>query len=155
MDGDTHIPLTWKFSPLPSHMVTLLRCIIKSIGIQYMQTGERYTAQADERGLWTLLQSCEKERGISFLEFATFNNLVQTNTLNPHKSSMRWTWHSPNGKYHNHSFKYLGAVVSDNGSNPEVLSRIAQATAALTKLKHIWRDNYHIYPARRRSFLSV
>ena len=38
------------------------------------------------------------------------------------------------------SFKYLGAVVSD-GSKPEVLSRIAQATAALTKLKPIWRDN--------------
>ena len=39
------------------------------------------------------------------------------------------------------SFKYLGAVVSDNGSKPEVLSRIAQATAALTKLKPIWSDN--------------
>ena len=36
------------------------------------------------------------------------------------------------------SFKYLGAVVSDDGSKPEVLSRIAQATAALTKLKPIW-----------------
>ena len=39
------------------------------------------------------------------------------------------------------SFKYLGAVVSDDGSKPKVLSRIAQATAALTKLKPIWRDN--------------
>ena len=39
------------------------------------------------------------------------------------------------------SFKYLGAVVSDDASKPEVLSRIAQATAALTKLKPIWRDN--------------
>ena len=39
------------------------------------------------------------------------------------------------------SFKYLGAVVSDDGSKPEVLSRIAQATAALAKLKPIWRDN--------------
>ena len=39
------------------------------------------------------------------------------------------------------SFKYLGAVVSDGGSKPEVLSRIAQATAALTKLKPIWRHN--------------
>ena len=38
------------------------------------------------------------------------------------------------------SFKYLGAVVSDDGFKPEVLSRIAQATAALTKLKPIWRD---------------
>ena len=39
------------------------------------------------------------------------------------------------------SFKYLGAVVSDDGSKPEILARIAQATAALTKLKPIWRDN--------------
>ena len=39
------------------------------------------------------------------------------------------------------NFKYLGAVVSDDGSKPEVLSRIAQATATLTTLKPIWRDN--------------
>ena len=38
-------------------------------------------------------------------------------------------------------FKYIGAVVSDDGSKPEVLSRIAQATAAFIKLKPIWRDN--------------
>ena len=39
------------------------------------------------------------------------------------------------------SFKYLGAIVSDKGSNPEVLSRTEQATAALKKLKPVWRDN--------------
>ena len=39
------------------------------------------------------------------------------------------------------AFKYHGAVVSDDGSKPEVLSRTAQATAAYTKLKPIWRDN--------------
>ena len=39
------------------------------------------------------------------------------------------------------SFKYFEAVVSDDGSKPEVLSRIVQATAALTKLKPISRDN--------------
>ena len=39
------------------------------------------------------------------------------------------------------SFKYLGAVVSDDGSKPEIISRIEQATAALTKLKPFWRDN--------------
>ena len=39
-------------------------------------------------------------------------------------------------------FKYLSAVVSDDrSSKPEILSQIAQATAALTKLKPIWRDN--------------
>ena len=35
------------------------------------------------------------------------------------------------------SFKYLGTVVSDEGSKLEVLSRTAQATAVLTKLKPI------------------
>ena len=39
------------------------------------------------------------------------------------------------------SFKYLKAVVSDDGASSEILSRTAQATAALTKLKSIWRDN--------------
>ena len=39
------------------------------------------------------------------------------------------------------NFTYLGVVVSDDGSKPEVLSRIAQATAAHTKLNPIWRDD--------------
>ena len=38
------------------------------------------------------------------------------------------------------SFKYLGAIVSDEGSKPEVLSRKAQTTAAVTKLQVIWND---------------
>ena len=46
------------------------------------------------------------------------------------------------------SFKYLGAVVSDDGSKPEVLSRIAQATAARTKLKPIWGDNKYLLDQR-------
>ena len=36
------------------------------------------------------------------------------------------------------SFKYLGSVITDEGSKPEILSRIAQATAALTTLKPGW-----------------
>ena len=39
------------------------------------------------------------------------------------------------------TFMYLGTVVSDDGSKPEILSRIAQATAACKKLKPSWRDN--------------
>ena len=38
------------------------------------------------------------------------------------------------------SFKCLGSVITDEGSKPEVLSRIAQATAALTRLKPVWND---------------
>ena len=38
------------------------------------------------------------------------------------------------------SFKYLGSVIIDEGSKPEMLSRMAQTTAALTRLKPVWSD---------------
>ena len=38
------------------------------------------------------------------------------------------------------SFKYLGSVITDECSKPEILSRIAQTTAALTRLKPVWVD---------------
>ena len=38
------------------------------------------------------------------------------------------------------SFKYLGLVITDESSKPEILSRIEQATAALAKLKPVWND---------------
>ena len=38
------------------------------------------------------------------------------------------------------NFKYLGSIVSNEGSKLEILSRIAQTTAALSRLKIIWRD---------------
>ena len=37
------------------------------------------------------------------------------------------------------NFKYLGAIISNEGSKPEILSRIAQTTSALSRLKIIWR----------------
>ena len=37
------------------------------------------------------------------------------------------------------SFKYLGSVITDEGSKPEILYRIAQTTAAL-RLKPVWID---------------
>ena len=38
------------------------------------------------------------------------------------------------------SFKYLGSVITDEGSKPEILFRIAKTTAALTRLKPVWND---------------
>ena len=38
------------------------------------------------------------------------------------------------------SFKYLGSLITDEGSKPEILSRIAQTTAALTRVKPVWND---------------
>ena len=37
-------------------------------------------------------------------------------------------------------FKYLSSVMTDEGSKPVILSRTAQATAALTRLKPVWND---------------
>ena len=38
------------------------------------------------------------------------------------------------------SLKYLGSVITNEGSKPEILSRITQTTAALTRLKPVWND---------------
>ena len=38
------------------------------------------------------------------------------------------------------SIKYLDSVITDQGSKPEILSRIAQTTAALTRLEPVWND---------------
>ena len=40
------------------------------------------------------------------------------------------------------SFKYLWIIIPGETSKMQILSRIAEATAALTKLKTIWRDKY-------------
>ena len=59
-------------------------------------------AQTDRREVCGPYCNVEtNERGLRLVEFATFNNLVLTNTLGPHKPSRRWTWHNPDGKHHN------------------------------------------------------
>ena len=54
-----------------------------------------------------------------------------------------------------HSFKYLGAIVSDEGFKPEVLFRTAQTTAAVTKLKVIWKDKNIAISSRIRLMRSL
>ena len=38
------------------------------------------------------------------------------------------------------SFKYLGSVITDECSKPEILPRITYTTAELTRLKPVWND---------------
>ena len=52
------------------------------------------------------------------------------------------------------SFKYLGAVVTDQGSKPEVQSRIAQTTA-LARLKTIWSDKHISLSSKIRLMRSL
>ena len=41
-----------------------------------------------------------------------------------------------------HQFKYLGAIISEEGSKAEIISRAAQTAAAMGRLKPIWRDQF-------------
>ena len=53
------------------------------------------------------------------------------------------------------SFKYLGAVVTDQGSKPEVLSRIAQTAATLARLKTIWSHKHISLSSKIRLMRSL
>ena len=47
------------------------------------------------------------------------------------------------------SFKYPGTVITDEGSNPEILSRIVQTTATFTRLKLVWNDRRISFSSKR------
>ena len=53
------------------------------------------------------------------------------------------------------SFKYLGSVVTDEGSKLEILSRIAQTAAALTRFKPVWNDRIISLSSKIRLMLSL
>ena len=53
------------------------------------------------------------------------------------------------------SFKYLGSVISHEGSKPQILSRIAQTTAALTRLKPVWIDKSIFLSSKLRLMRSL
>ena len=50
------------------------------------------------------------------------------------------------------SFKYLGSVITDEGSKPETLSR---TTGALTRLKPVWNDRSIFLNSKIRPMLSI
>ena len=53
------------------------------------------------------------------------------------------------------NFKYSGSVVSDDGSKPEILSRIAQTTAALTRLEPVLNDRNISLSSKVRMMCSI
>ena len=52
------------------------------------------------------------------------------------------------------SFKYLGSVISDEGSKSEILSWIALTTAALTTLEPVWSDRSISASSKMRSLVT-
>ena len=53
------------------------------------------------------------------------------------------------------SFKYLGSVITDYGSKPEILSRTAQTTAALTRLRPVWNNKSICFRPKIRLMRSL
>ena len=91
----------------------------------------------EEQELEALLENLDKTCTRYKMEISAEKTKLMTNSANGIQREIK-----VKGKFGTvTSFKYLGTVVSNDGSKPEVLSRIEQATAALTKLKPIWRDN--------------
>ena len=92
----------------------------------------------EEQELDALVESLDKTCTRYKMEIIAEKTKLMTSSVNRIQREIMLQWQKLGTVT---SFKYLGAVVSDNGSKPEVLSRIAQATAARTKLKPIWRGN--------------
>ena len=53
------------------------------------------------------------------------------------------------------SFRSLGSVITDEGSKPDIPSRIAQTTAALTRLKPVWDDRSISLSSKMRLMRSL
>ena len=92
----------------------------------------------EEQELEALVASLDKTSKRDKMEISAEKTKLMTNSVNGIQRDIKITGQTLGTVT---SFKYLRTVVSDDGSKPEVLSRIEQATAALTKLEHIWRDN--------------
>ena len=73
------------------------------------------------------------------------------------KKNHQWHQHKVNGQKLETvtSFKFLGSVITEEGSKPEILSRIVQTTAALTRLKPVWNDRSSSLSSKIRLMRSL
>ena len=83
----------------------------------------------DEEELANLIERLDKASTAYGMEISAEKTKLMTNNTSGINTEIK-----VNGKKHETvtSFKYLGSVITDEGSKPEILSRIAQTTAALT-----------------------
>ncbi|GFR88062.1 hypothetical protein ElyMa_002508300 [Elysia marginata] len=86
----------------------------------------------------TKIVTNSKESSKNFcMEISAENTNIKTNSKESSKKEIKL-----NVQVHEKvtKFKYLGSIISNQGSKPKMLSRIAQTTAALTKLQPIWNN---------------
>ena len=90
-----------------------------------------------ETELATLVERLDKTSTAYGMQISAEKTKLMTNNINGISSTIKVSGEKLETVQ---SFKYLGAIVTDEGSRPEILSRIAQATGALANLKVIWKD---------------
>ena len=91
----------------------------------------------DEEELGNLIDQLDRTSAAYGMEISAEKTKTMTNSKNNITADLKVN----DQKLENvTSFKYLGAIVSDEGSKPEILSRIAQTTATMTKLRTIWSN---------------
>ena len=91
----------------------------------------------EEEELAKLLECLDKASTAYGMEISAENTKLMTNNTSGINTEIK-----VNGQKFEKitSFKYLGSVMNDEGSKPEIVFRIARATAALTRLKPVWND---------------
>ena len=91
----------------------------------------------EEEELANLVQLLDKASTAHGMEISTEKTKLMTNNTSDINTEIK-----VNGQKLETvtSFKYLGSAATDEGSKPEILSRIALTTAALTSLKPVWND---------------
>ena len=92
----------------------------------------------NEQELASLVERLDNTSQAYGMEISAEKTKLMTNNTNGISTDIRISGQSLSTVS---NFKYLGSIISDQGSKPEVLARIAQTTAALTRLKPIWSDN--------------
>ena len=135
------------FSPLSPSLWETAQCRLKycfkgplnsTINQPNSQKSARDMTKQEEQELEVLVESLDKNCTCYKMEISAKRTKLMKNSTNGIQREIKVKGQKL-GTVTN--FKYLGAIVSGEGSKPEVLSRIEQATAALTKLKPVWRHS--------------
>ena len=94
-------------------------------------------AEGEEKELANLVERLDKASTAHGMEISAEKTKLMTNNTSGINTEIK-----VNGQKLETvtSFIYLGSVITDEGSKPEILSRIAQKTAALTRPKPVWID---------------
>ena len=106
--------------------------------ITNLRLGDDIDGLGEEKELANLVERLDKASGAYGMEISAEKTKLMTNNTSGINTEIKVNKQKLETVT---SFKYLGSVITDEGSKPEILSnKIAQTTAALTRQKPVWID---------------